>query len=160
MQSEKKAKIIEFIVYAGICAGLLLIGYGFGKLDGVPEPLEEYNTTQRIMESQLRMYEGKICVDLEGEVLIASFTPTGSMLPTLSSRNLAIQMKPENESDVRVGDIVAYQREDYIVVHRVVDITENGNITYYQVKGDNNREYDPFWIPFDKIIGIQIITFH
>ena len=70
---------------------------------------------------------------------------SGSMEPELSIDDLIIVKKSDNYD---VGDIVVYQRNYELIVHRIVEINGNNVIT----KGDaNNIEDDP--ISKKQIIG-------
>lgn len=74
---------------------------------------------------------------------------SGSMETTINMGDIALVMKIRNPSEVKVGDIIAFWNENQIVIHRVVDITENGFIT----KGDAVPSPDPFIVESNAIIG-------
>lgn len=65
---------------------------------------------------------------------------SGSMEPTFSKGTLLLV---KDTQDVETGDIVVYQSQNELIVHRVVSITDNEIIT----QGDANNVADP---PFDK----------
>ena len=64
-----------------------------------------------------------------------------SMEPTIMTNQFTIAkaISPEN---VDIGDIIAYDRGDIVVIHRVIKIekTEKGSMFYFQ--GDNNDFVD------------------
>ena len=73
-----------------------------------------------------------------------------SMYPTIESGTFVIT-KPEQ--NYLLGDVIAFVNEDNLnVVHRIVEITEEGYIT----KGDNNRKNDPVVVPIENVIGRTI----
>lgn len=71
-----------------------------------------------------------------------------SMEPILHRGDLLFVL---NADDPKVGDIVIYQRSDvkYTIVHRIIEINENG----YIIKGDNNPAPDPGIVKKEQIIG-------
>jgi signal peptidase len=71
---------------------------------------------------------------------------SGSMEPTLKVGGMVVT-KPEKVDDIKVGDIITFQREGgQTVTHRVVSITEiNGKLSF-QTKGDANQESDPEFV--------------
>ena len=64
-----------------------------------------------------------------------------SMEPTIMTNQFTIAhtISPEN---VEVGDILAYDRGDIVVIHRVIEVDETakGRVFYFQ--GDNNDFVD------------------
>ena len=71
-----------------------------------------------------------------------------SMEPILHRGDLLFVL---NSEDPQVGDIVIYQRSDvkYTIVHRIIEINEDGYIT----KGDNNPTADPYVVKREQIVG-------
>lgn len=71
---------------------------------------------------------------------ICSVADTNSMLPTFD-RNTFLVVEKRGYSELSVGDVVAYQGEDRLIVHRLVRQSREGWI----VRGDaNDREDDTF----------------
>ena len=68
---------------------------------------------------------------------VAIAAGTGSMLPSIPSKALLILI-PIIEEDLRVGDIITINTKDGKIIHRLVNITEDG----YKTKGDNNKIQD------------------
>ncbi len=66
-----------------------------------------------------------------------------SMNPDICKGDAVFLSRVDDASDFKVGDVVAFEKEDFIVVHRVVAIEEdeNGN-TVYRTKGDANNAMD------------------
>lgn len=63
---------------------------------------------------------------------------SGSMEPAFSKGTLLIIKETDQ---VKIGDVVVYQQENSLIVHRVVDIQENQITT----KGDANNTPDPMF---------------
>lgn len=66
---------------------------------------------------------------------------TGSMEPTISIGDIAI-IKKCNINDIKVGDIIEYRKDNISVVHRVIDVVQEGGEFHITAKGDNNDTVD------------------
>ncbi len=76
-----------------------------------------------------------------------------SMCPTLREGDLVISYNVSPE-DIRVGDIIIYESyKKELIIHRVVGVSVVNGKYYYVTKGDNNREPDPFKVPYEKVRG-------
>lgn len=64
-----------------------------------------------------------------------------------------------NVDDAKVGDVIVYDATWYPspVIHRVINISEINGSTYYTIKGDNNRDPDPYLVTKDQI-NQKVIT--
>ena len=74
---------------------------------------------------------------------------SGSMEPTITTGSIVVM--DSNETDPEVGDIICYQREDKVIMHRLISI-ENGA---YTTQGDANAFQDPAFTK-DRIQGTVI----
>ncbi len=90
----------------------------------------------------------------------ASFAPTDSMLPVLGPTAHGLQVVPRSEEDVNRGDIVSIRYHGRFISHRVIDIGEDEQGTYYVTKGDNNPEADPMRVRFDQIDRVLVAIFY
>lgn len=68
-----------------------------------------------------------------------------SMEPLLWTGDVVVVYK---SSEIRVGDVVIYESRGSYVIHRVIEVCDNG----YLIKGDNNPIYDGC-IPKELIVG-------
>ena len=66
-----------------------------------------------------------------------------SMLPTISNKAILLCMKQQN---YKVGDIINYQIDKYSIVHRIIEIKDDGVVIQYRVKGDGNKQADGYLI--------------
>ena len=73
---------------------------------------------------------------------LGSYTDTGSMKPLLDGNSKGIEIRPENEDRIRVGDIVVFRNRNELIAHRVVEKGIDGEGTYFVTKGDNNEFAD------------------
>jgi signal peptidase I len=76
---------------------------------------------------------------------------TGSMEPSISPGDLVLVRKYDI-SDIKVGDVVEYQLDDYKVVHRVIAIHRYYDAPVLITKGDANKSADT-----NPVIGSQLI---
>ena len=69
---------------------------------------------------------------------IGRYASTGSMKPVLDENSHGIRIVPVSESDIHVGDIVTYEKNNELIIHRIIEIGKDENGTYFIPKGDNN----------------------
>lgn len=94
-----------------------------------------------IKESQIHVYENAIVIDLDGASL-ARYAPTGSMKPVLDTDSTGIRIIPESESQINMGDIVTFEQDGQLIVHRVIEKGTDKEGIYFITKGDNNDVTD------------------
>ena len=80
-------------------------------------------------------------------------TVSGSMEPVILKGDIAI-VKEIPAEELKVGDIIAFKKEDIVVVHRIagIDITDNG--AEIITKGDANKEEDEEIVLFEDVEGV------
>lgn len=80
---------------------------------------------------------------------------SGSMSGAIEKGDLALIEKVESAyDDIEIEDIIAYDNDGTIVVHRVIAIErENGKLTF-KTKGDANEEVDSITVSEKMVIGI------
>ena len=88
---------------------------------------------------------GVMALALTGHVPVA--VASGSMRPVFDVGDLVILKRT---TDVSVGDVVAYVAEGRIVMHRVVEVTERGELV---TKGDALPLPDPWLVPREAVVG-------
>jgi hypothetical protein len=118
---------------------------------------EEASPSDHITENKIHVYSDKIVIDV-ANASWASFADTNSMDPTLDTGANSIEVEPQNQDEIKVGDIISFST-DYtagIVIHRVVSIGYDEQGAYYITKGDNNPTADPGMRRFSDIRGIVI----
>ena len=76
------------------------------------------------------------------------------MEPELHVGDIVIVNKKIEPSSIKVGEILVYEQNSKIIVHRIVDIEKVEKEFYFYTKGDANQAKDNY-ITFEKnIIGI------
>lgn len=66
---------------------------------------------------------------------------SGSMKPVINVGDLVL-IKKCNANSIEINDIIEYKRENYSVIHRVIDKYDKGGEKYFITKGDNNDSSD------------------
>ena len=75
---------------------------------------------------------------------------SGSMEPAIP-KDSVVYVEDVEARDVQEGDVIAFYREDKLVVHRVVvNSTVMGE---FDTKGDANNANDPDPVPYDALVG-------
>lgn len=80
---------------------------------------------------------------------------SGSMTPNIYKGDVVIIEKIDEEYEkLKEGQVIAYQYDDIIVVHRISRILKNEDKYYFYTKGDANSEEDNYIVEKEKIIGV------
>lgn len=94
-----------------------------------------------IKESQIHVYDNAIAIDIDGASL-ARYAPTGSMKPVLDKDSTGIRIAPKSEEQIKIGDIITFEQDGQLIVHRVIEVGQDSEGTYFITKGDNNNVTD------------------
>ena len=80
------------------------------------------------------------------------------MDPLIDEGTTTIEITPKYASEIKVGDIIAYDMEgyDYAFVHRVIKIGNDKDGIYFTTKGDNFWQEDPDKVRFSQVEGIVV----
>lgn len=80
---------------------------------------------------------------------------SGSMEPKIYKGDVVVIEKLDGKySDLKVGQIIAYNYEGVMIVHRVVNIEKVNDKYYFYTKGDNNANEDNYAVKEEMIYGI------
>ena len=60
------------------------------------------------------------------------------------------------DQEIKLYDIILFKKDNKLIVHRIVEINEEGYIT----KGDNNKERDDWTVSRNEVLGIYDRTLH
>ncbi len=116
---------------------------------------ERLSPKDRVSEDDIRILKDRVILNLS-DSFWARFADTNSMDPIIDKGANSIELKPKNESDLQIGDIISYDSSVFnsIIVHRVIDINYDENGWFAVTKGDNNEAADPEKIRFGQIKGV------
>lgn len=82
---------------------------------------------------------------------------SGSMRPALDVGDMAVIAEAE-PGEIRIGDVIQYRRDGVTILHRVVEIVEEGGSMRLRTKGDANDAPDPYPVPQVQVTGRLILT--
>lgn len=142
---------------------LLLVASSFSVLsqDNTRYPFSsnthEFTKTpsDRIIRDNIHVFSDKAVIEKEN-LIWAKVEDTHSMEPTLNSNTITLELKPVNEKDVKIGDIISYQSGSIIIIHRVVELDNDESGWFAITKGDNNKDNDNYKVRFNSIKGIVV----
>jgi uncharacterized protein Veg len=114
-----------------------------------------------VEQGRIHVYPSHIRIELKNAVW-ANFTNTHSMIPILSSKSNAIQIKPAKETDKHIGDIISFKTNGNKkrIIHRVIGVGLDEQGWFCLTKGDNNKEEDPFKIRFKHIERVVVAVIY
>jgi len=146
MNTNKILKISMIFLLGFLSANLfgLYLVYGFeipASWDYLGVSFDNSSPFDFINENDIQVYDDKVVINVDG-ASIGRYAPTGSMRPVLDSSANGIRIKPESEEDVHIGDIITFRQDNYLIIHRVIDIEDDAKGTYFITKGDNNDIID------------------
>lgn len=77
---------------------------------------------------------------------------SGSMSPTYD-RGDAVLIIKKDPSDIKIGEVLAFNTSTGIVTHRVINITSSNGVYTFVTKGDANSTKDTYKIHNENVIG-------
>ncbi len=121
--------------------------------------IERSSPSDWIQEDQITVYEKRVILDIPNTTW-ATFTNTNSMDPFIDETSHAIEILPTSADQINVGDVISYQTNIGIVIHRVIEKNVDKNGIYFTVKGDNNNYPDTQKVYFDQIVGVVVAVIY
>lgn len=79
---------------------------------------------------------------------------SGSMTPNINKGDVVVIEKYNDFKNIDVGQIIAYKKNNIVVVHRLIKKVEVEGQYYFYTKGDANDSEDNYEITEDMFIGI------
>lgn len=109
----------------------------------------------RLEDEDIEVFEDSIKV-LMPNLRVAKIAHTGSMNPVLTEDAHTIEILPKSYGDIKKGDIISYEYEDQIIIHRVSFTSFDADGWYAKTRGDSNDVEDPYKVRFSDIAGLVI----
>ena len=162
MNTEKLLEILErtlivFVIFSlGILVGATITGNFFGleMPNGVFQYEEQSIPSDRISEDNIQVLEDKIIISIDNPS-VSRYANTNSMIPINDEGANGIRIVPQSEDEISVGDIITFEEDGMLIVHRVTEIGQDEQGKYFITKGDNNAFTDGK-IRFDQIRYLTI----
>ncbi len=114
-----------------------------------------YELSDRITEEQVLVSKTRVIIDVD-DVEKWYVLDTNSMLPVIDEGSTLLTTAPDITNNIFIGDIILFDNGTDIIVHRIVNITNDEQGLYYTTKGDNNCVVDPWKVRFQDIEAIII----
>ena len=87
----------------------------------------------------------------------SSVVMSGSMEPAIPVGSIVIVKRVDAE-DVKVGDVIAFQRGESKTIHRVVEKAFEDDSFHFKTKGDANEDPDPWIVRPEQVRGGLLLT--
>lgn len=116
------------------------------------------NIPENIPQESVTLNDGQAIITIK-DARLAVFANTLSMIPILNHNTKALEITPK-EDNLHVGDIISFNDNEDIVIHRIIDIGSDEQGTYYITKGDNNNIVDQNKVRFIDIKGKVVMLIY
>lgn len=90
-----------------------------------------------VKESSIEIYGDKVILRIENASLSA-YASTGSMRPIFDMGANGLRVAPNSPEEISIGDIITFEREGILIIHRVIDKGIDKDGIYFITRGDNN----------------------
>jgi hypothetical protein len=147
MNIEKTIKICIIFLFGFLSANFITYFYMYGLESPFSNNfgLSGVNSNDApndfIQEKDITIYDDKIVIEVPGTSL-SKYASTGSMKPVLDEYSNGIRIMPKSEDDINIGDIITFKKDNYLIVHRVIEKGNDVQGVYFITKGDNNNVND------------------
>ena len=135
-----------------VFVGQAYIGYGADVPSQGPERL---SPADRVDSGSIVITSDGLLVRGLRNIRLVNLADTNSMDPVLDSEATAVEMVPVSTDELHAGDIVSYKSGSNTIIHRIVEIGDDG-AWYAVTKGDNNPAADPDRVRFDQVKGVVV----
>jgi signal peptidase I len=132
---------------------MLLLLVPFRNAFAVKGIAENILPADRVNASQIEITSDRITIYIDN-VSISNYANTSSMYPTITENAKGVNIVPESPAEIKAGDIITYEQDNILIVHRVVEIGDDGE-WYAITKGDATETADGK-VRFEQIKSILI----
>jgi signal peptidase I len=145
MKVEKILKICIIFLFGFLSANLI----SYYLVYGVENPFSNgfglsstnHAPSDFVKENQISVYDDKVVINLNN-TRISRYASTGSMKPILDENSNGIEIVPTSENQINIGDIITFEQNGNLIVHRVIEKGSDEFGTYFITKGDSNTISD------------------
>ncbi len=147
-----------------VCLCFLMMGYSLGA--GMPatvlphasgSAVERASPSNWIEQEQIHLYRDKVVIEMQ-DPQWAVFADSNSMDPFIDTGAHALQVVPQSEDDLAVGDVISFSRagESKVIIHRIYEIGHDQDGWFATTKGDNNYAIDEGKVRFSQIHRVLV----
>ena len=111
--------------------------------------------SDHIKVNELSVFSDKAVINKQN-LRWARILDTHSMEPTLNKNSVSLEVLPGTSSEINVGDIISFEKNGKIIIHRVISAGEDDNGWFAVTKGDNNNIEDPGKVRFLQVKGLVV----
>ena len=149
-------------VELGLLAAVFLLGVVFyislansGTISGFFAFNDESKASSNfIEEDSIEAYSDRVVIHID-DPIITRYTDSGSMEPFLSKTANGVEIKPRSENEINIGDVITFEKDGLLIVHRVIEKGKDEKGTYFVTRGDNNN-IDDGKIRFEEIESVLV----
>ncbi|MEM2933140.1 MAG: hypothetical protein QXK80_00135 [Candidatus Pacearchaeota archaeon] len=113
----------------------------FSTLGTFNEFFDKPSPANWIQEDKIIIYPDRIVILIPNATL-SRYANTKSMDPVFDFTANGIEIKPQSQQDIHVGDIITYKKGSELIVHRVIQIGIDEQGWFCITKGDNSLQND------------------
>ena len=110
--------------------------------------------SDHITIDDLHVFQDKVIIEMEN-LIWARVKDTHSMEPLLNANSITLEASVFNSNEIEAGDVISYEKEGIAIIHRVVEIGNDGR-WFAITKGDNNKEEDKEKVRFNQVKGVLV----
>ena len=145
---------ISLAVIFGFIFGVFMGGLVGTVADEVPDRMSSYD---HVSEEEIMLVGNDMYISFnDKDMKWSKFENTNSMDPLLDEGYNGFEFIPKSEDDIYLGDVVSFEYEGSIMIHRVVEMGEDENGWYALTKGDNLEKIDYGKRRFKDIKGVLV----
>ena len=141
---------------------IFILGFSISFFLNIPSSLEfasgsneeKSSPSDWVSEDQIKVSKDKIVINVKN-ARWSKIANTNSMDPILDEGSNALQIVPKSYSELNVGDIITYEHDSDLIIHRIIYIGNDGD-WYAIVKGDNNSQPDQTKVRFSDVKKVLI----
>jgi hypothetical protein len=117
----------------------------------------ETSPFNRIGKDDVKVYSDRVVIYVN-KAFTAGFTESKSMYPFINEDVYALEIRPNNRSELKVGDVIGFESKAFntTIIHRIIEIGSDEQGWYALTKGDNNPATDPGKVRFEDIRGVLV----
>jgi len=136
-----RAEFIILMIMLILNVFFVIIIVGFGNLTGFVVSDKSTIPSDYIKDSDIKYKDNKLTIEIDN-VILKRFEDTKSMEPVLGYESTGIAIKPTTPEEISVGDIISFERDGIVIVHRVIEKGTDVDGIYFITKGDNSDIVD------------------